>query len=182
MLMTAQPAVETGMHEPSWFIAWSSIAAGGRIQRQQEVFSIRGRAMVFFGKLGQSEQRSVSRADVAAAWSSFVMPRPKRSPTGCRRMDGGHRASRPGARTGPVLAVALICSAGGGSLGAQDLAPTNAFAGDSEAIRAGMGVYRLRCADCHGTDAPGGHWIRPPVSGCGSFDIPHRGTTLTAWA
>jgi len=38
---------------------------------------------------------------------------------------------------------------------AQDVPPTQAFADDPEAIRTGMGVYRLRCADCHGTDARG---------------------------
>jgi len=38
---------------------------------------------------------------------------------------------------------------------AQDVPPTQAFADDPEAIRTGMGVFRLRCADCHGTDARG---------------------------
>ncbi|HSG64033.1 MAG TPA: c-type cytochrome [Gammaproteobacteria bacterium] len=38
---------------------------------------------------------------------------------------------------------------------AQDVPPTHAFSTDQEAIRTGMGVFRLRCADCHGTDARG---------------------------
>jgi len=72
-----------------------------------------------------------------------------------RRTGGGHRSSLVVFRTGVGLAVALLCSIGGGLLGAQDLPPTNASAGDPEAIRIGMGVYRLRCADCHGMDAKG---------------------------
>ena len=35
----------------------------------------------------------------------------------------------------------------------------NPLEGDAEAIRAGMGAYRVRCADCHGMDARG---IRGP--------------------
>ena len=56
------------------------------------------------------------------------------------------------------LAV-LLCALVGGPLGAQDVPPTSEFADDPEAIRIGMGVYRLRCADCHGTDARG---VRAP--------------------
>jgi putative heme-binding domain-containing protein len=40
-------------------------------------------------------------------------------------------------------------------LAAQDIAPTTAFAADPEALRVGMGVFRIRCAECHGTDARG---------------------------
>ena len=54
-----------------------------------------------------------------------------------------------------VLAIALMCSIGAPPIGAQDVPPSSAFADDPEAIRTGMGVYRLRCADCHGTDARG---------------------------
>ena len=43
--------------------------------------------------------------------------------------------------------------------GAQDVPPISDFSDDPEAIRTGMGVYRLRCADCHGTDARG---VRAP--------------------
>ena len=41
---------------------------------------------------------------------------------------------------------------------AQDLLvsiPRNPLEGDAEAIKAGMGAYRVRCADCHGIDARG---------------------------
>ena len=59
----------------------------------------------------------------------------------------------------PVAALAstfaLLCMVNAGPLAAQDVAPTTAFADDPDAIRLGMGVYRLRCADCHGTDARG---------------------------
>ena len=54
-----------------------------------------------------------------------------------------------------ALALALVAMLGGGPLYAQDVPPTHAFADDQEAIRVGMGVFRLRCADCHGTDARG---------------------------
>ena len=40
-----------------------------------------------------------------------------------------------------------------------DLPSKNPLEGDAEAIRAGMGAYRVRCADCHGMDAQG---IRGP--------------------
>lgn len=36
---------------------------------------------------------------------------------------------------------------------------TNPLEGDADAIKAGMGAYRVRCADCHGMDARG---IRSP--------------------
>lgn len=51
-----------------------------------------------------------------------------------------------------VLLVGLVV---GGRLAAQDLPERNPFEGDSEAILAGMGGFRQRCADCHGTDARG---------------------------
>jgi putative heme-binding domain-containing protein len=38
---------------------------------------------------------------------------------------------------------------------AQEVAPAVVAAPNAEDIRVGMGVYRLRCADCHGTDARG---------------------------
>ena len=53
-----------------------------------------------------------------------------------------------------AVAVALLCMLGVPAT-AQDVPPTSVFADDPEAIRRGMGVYRLRCADCHGTDARG---------------------------
>lgn len=66
-------------------------------------------------------------------------------------------------RTILLLAVVVLASAG---LAAQDLFVTisnertpNPLEGDAEAITAGMGAYRVRCADCHGMDARG---IRGP--------------------
>ena len=51
-----------------------------------------------------------------------------------------------------TVAIAAVASA-------QDVPSTIEFADDPDAIRTGMGVYRLRCADCHGTDARG---VRAP--------------------
>jgi putative heme-binding domain-containing protein len=42
---------------------------------------------------------------------------------------------------------------------AGQLPAKNPVEGDPEAIRAGMGLFRMRCADCHGVDARG---IRSP--------------------
>ena len=53
-----------------------------------------------------------------------------------------------------AAASALLCAVAL-PLAAQDVSPTVAFADDPETVRRGMGVYRLRCADCHGTDARG---------------------------
>jgi putative heme-binding domain-containing protein len=63
-----------------------------------------------------------------------------------------------------VLTVAFL-SLMGGPLGAQqplelapipaDLPSKNPLQGDADAIKGGMGMYRVRCADCHGMDARG---------------------------
>ena len=53
------------------------------------------------------------------------------------------------------LLTALACAFASANLAAQDRLATNPFAGDSAAILAGMGQFRQRCADCHGTDARG---------------------------
>jgi len=68
----------------------------------------------------------------------------------------GKRRDRLGAlrRNASAIGFVLLCMLAG-SLAAQDIPPTRAFADDPEAIRRGMGVFRLRCADCHGTDARG---------------------------
>ena len=63
-----------------------------------------------------------------------------------------------------VLIVVIVAAA---NLLAQDVylkipadAPTkNPLEGNADAITAGMGAYRVRCADCHGMDARG---IRGP--------------------
>ncbi|MSR21491.1 MAG: c-type cytochrome [Gemmatimonadetes bacterium] len=49
----------------------------------------------------------------------------------------------------------MACTLATAGLAAQDRLETNPFAGDSAAIVAGMGQFRQRCADCHGTDARG---------------------------
>lgn len=53
-----------------------------------------------------------------------------------------------------AAAFALLCMLASPVV-AQDVSPTAAFADDPETVRRGMGVFRLRCADCHGTDARG---------------------------
>ena len=54
-----------------------------------------------------------------------------------------------------VLAVAMLCAVGASLSAAQDLPAKNPVEGDPAAIRAGMGLFRGRCADCHGMDARG---------------------------
>jgi putative heme-binding domain-containing protein len=61
------------------------------------------------------------------------------------------------------LLPGLFCVVAGSLLLAQQQAPsipspfptTNPHAGDREAIRSGMSLYRSRCGDCHGLDANG---------------------------
>src|SRR5262245_36731145 len=55
----------------------------------------------------------------------------------------------------PILVLAMLVVAASIRLGAQTLPEKNPFDGEPEAIRAGMGIFRQRCADCHGTDARG---------------------------
>jgi len=66
--------------------------------------------------------------------------------------------------TGPALTVAWLCVAGGTFLAAQNspanlpiqgVPDKNPFEGDPAAIQAGLGLFRVRCADCHGMDARG---------------------------
>jgi putative heme-binding domain-containing protein len=57
-----------------------------------------------------------------------------------------------------VLALAILLVFGGPVRG-QDIPTKNPLEGDPEAIRAGQGLFRARCADCHGVDARG---IRSP--------------------
>jgi len=59
-----------------------------------------------------------------------------------------------------VVALTLaLGSFSAGPAGAQDRPANNPFQGNPDAIRAGMGQFRQRCADCHGVDARG---IRSP--------------------
>lgn len=55
-----------------------------------------------------------------------------------------------------TLGVAATCVLGTAFLSAQAEPPaTNPLAGNDAAIQAGMGIFRSRCADCHGMDARG---------------------------
>ena len=53
------------------------------------------------------------------------------------------------------IVVLVMLAVGGSRLGAQAVPEKNPFDGDPDAIRAGMGLFRERCADCHGMDARG---------------------------
>jgi putative heme-binding domain-containing protein len=55
------------------------------------------------------------------------------------------------------LIVAAACTAAAGTVArAQDEpAAVNPLAGNPDAIQVGMGIFRSRCADCHGMDARG---------------------------
>src|SRR5262245_61259077 len=55
--------------------------------------------------------------------------------------------------------VAMLAVLSGGLFGFQDLPAQNPLDGNADAIRAGMGLFRGRCADCHGMDA---HGVRGP--------------------
>jgi cytochrome c oxidase cbb3-type subunit III len=61
--------------------------------------------------------------------------------------------------TRSVLMVAMLCVIVGVPLAAQNLPAKNPLEGNSDAIKYGMGLFRSRCADCHGMDARG---IRGP--------------------
>jgi len=54
-----------------------------------------------------------------------------------------------------VPLLALLCAVVSGRLAAQELPEKNPYEGDPRAIQAGLGGFRQRCADCHGTDARG---------------------------
>lgn len=71
--------------------------------------------------------------------------------------------------TGPALTLAILASSGGilvhgqatpqATLPVEAPAKKNPLEGQPDAIRAGMGLFRVRCADCHGMDATG---VRAP--------------------
>jgi putative heme-binding domain-containing protein len=61
--------------------------------------------------------------------------------------------------TRPVLFIALVSLVAATGGAAQDPPVKNPLEGDPDAIRAGMGLFRGRCADCHGIDARG---VRAP--------------------
>jgi putative heme-binding domain-containing protein len=57
-----------------------------------------------------------------------------------------------------ALVVAVTCLTAGALLRAQSADPpaaTNPLVANPDAIQAGMGIFRSRCADCHGMDARG---------------------------
>jgi putative heme-binding domain-containing protein len=61
-------------------------------------------------------------------------------------------------RSRAALTLVWLCATAGAVLRAQ--APTdppavNPLAGNPDAVQAGMGLFRSRCADCHGMDARG---------------------------
>src|SRR5438094_5433991 len=58
-----------------------------------------------------------------------------------------------------VLTVAVVCVAAVSLSAAQDPPAKNPLEGNADAIRFGTGLYRARCADCHGMDARG---VRAP--------------------
>lgn len=58
-----------------------------------------------------------------------------------------------------TLTVAALTAVAAVSVGAQSASTGNPLAGNPEAIRFGTGLYRARCADCHGMDARG---VRAP--------------------
>jgi putative heme-binding domain-containing protein len=57
--------------------------------------------------------------------------------------------------TRAMVVVAMIGSAAAVRVTAQNPPEKNPLEGNPEAILAGMGGFRQRCADCHGTDARG---------------------------
>jgi putative heme-binding domain-containing protein len=59
----------------------------------------------------------------------------------------------------PVLTVAALMTIAASRPSGQDRPAKNPFEGNPEAIRAGQGLFRARCADCHGMDARG---VRAP--------------------
>lgn len=58
-----------------------------------------------------------------------------------------------------VCLIGIVSLLGAVSLSAQAPAAKNPFEGNADAVRSGMGLFRARCADCHGMDAKG---IRSP--------------------
>lgn len=61
--------------------------------------------------------------------------------------------------TASAIAFAMLSLAAAALSGAQDVPQQNPLESDPAAIKAGMGMFRVRCADCHGMDARG---IRAP--------------------
>src|SRR5262245_60490126 len=58
-----------------------------------------------------------------------------------------------------VTAALALAIASLGAQADQNVPTANPLAGNADAIRFGTGLYRARCADCHGMDARG---VRSP--------------------
>ena len=54
-----------------------------------------------------------------------------------------------------ALALVVTALAGAAPVRAQTAGATNPYIGNEAAIKAGLGLFRIRCADCHGIDAKG---------------------------
>jgi putative heme-binding domain-containing protein len=54
-----------------------------------------------------------------------------------------------------ALTLALVCLLGATITRAQDRPTKNPLDGDADAIKSGQGLFRARCADCHGMDGRG---------------------------
>jgi putative heme-binding domain-containing protein len=78
-------------------------------------------------------------------------------PSACGALDQELRMTS----TRSMLTVAMLCFLGSALLAAQASPPAqaipakNPLEGDPAAIQTGMGLFRGRCADCHGMDARG---------------------------
>src|SRR5262245_37234997 len=75
-----------------------------------------------------------------------------------RLVDGCFRLGGPMTRARSALTAFALCSFGALVLAQtppQHPAANNPHLGNRESIRGGMGIYRLRCGDCHGLDATG---------------------------
>ncbi len=66
-----------------------------------------------------------------------------------------HRGTHGVIWTRSLLTVAWLAGLMGGLLAAQGPPTANPFEDDRDAVRTGMGLYRLNCADCHGVDGSG---------------------------
>src|SRR6476646_11725475 len=58
-----------------------------------------------------------------------------------------------------TFTVAALSTLAAMSVSAQNASSGNPLAGNADAIRFGTGLFRARCADCHGMDARG---VRSP--------------------
>ena len=54
-----------------------------------------------------------------------------------------------------ALSAAALLVLGATAFSAQTVPAKNPLEGNADAIRAGMGLFRGRCGDCHGVDATG---------------------------